>query len=104
MFLQASTTALFNVADLKLIVPELILTICACVVLVMEVLLPYRQSRWTGYFALASTALAAASVVVLGLSIWPGSSLTGFYGTIKIDGFAVVFKFIFLLAAALTIA
>src|SRR5215210_8238074 len=107
MFLQASTTALFDVADLKLIAPEIILSICACVALVMEVVLPKRLNRWTGYFALAATALAAASVVVLG---WPflsgadtSSSLMGFYGTVKVDGFAVVFKLIFLLSAALTV-
>ena len=108
MLLQASTTALFDTADLKLIAPEIILSICACVALVMEVVLPYRLSRWTGYFALASTALAAASVVVLG---WPflsgadtAASYVGFYGTVKVDGFAVVFKLIFLLSAALTAA
>ncbi len=102
--LQASTTALFDAADLKLIAPELILTVCACVVLVMDVLLPQPQKRWTGYFALASVALTAASVVVLGSSVWNASALTGFYGTLKVDGFAVVFKLIFLLAAALTVA
>ncbi|MDT5159146.1 MAG: NADH-quinone oxidoreductase subunit [Acidobacteriota bacterium] len=106
--LQASTTALFNPADLNLIAPEIILAVCACVALVLEVVLPKRLSRWTGYFALAATALAAASVVVLG---WPflsgadtSSALTGFYGTVKVDGFAVVFKLIFLLSAALTVA
>ena len=121
--LQASTTALFDVADLKLIAPEMILSLCACVALVMEVVLPYRKSRWVGYFALGASALAAVSVCVLG---WPlvsgflhelplvgrlvgaGSgdavALTGFYGTVKVDGFAVVFKLIFLLSAALTVA
>ncbi len=102
--LNASTNALFDLADLKLIAPELILTICACVALVMDVLLPQPLRRWAGYFALVSTALAAASVVVLGTSVWHASPLTGFYGTIKVDGFAVVFKLSFLLAAALTVA
>jgi NADH-quinone oxidoreductase subunit N len=102
--LQASTTALFDLADVKLIAPEIVLTVCACVALVMDVLLPQRDKRWTGYFALASTALAAVSVVVLGMSVWHTSALTGFYGTLKVDGFAVVFKLIFLLAAALTVA
>jgi NADH-quinone oxidoreductase subunit N len=106
--LQASTTALFDLADLKLIAPEIILSVCACVALVLEVVLPKRLSRQTGHFALVATGLAAASVVVLG---WPflsgadtGSALTGFYGTLRVDGFAVVFKLIFLLSAALTIA
>ena len=104
--LQASTTTLFDAADLRLIAPEIILSLCACVALVMEVLLPKRLSRWTGYFALGAAALAAASVVALG---WPmlsgeGATLVGFYGTVKVDGFAVVFKLIFLLSAALTVA
>src|ERR1044071_7416073 len=121
LLLLASTTALFGVGDLKLIAPEVILSSCACVALVMEVVLPHRKSRWVGYFALGASALAALSVCVVG---WPlvsgflhelplvggrfaaGSAvgLTGFYGTVKVDGFAVVFKLIFLLSAALTVA
>jgi NADH-quinone oxidoreductase subunit N len=38
------------------------------------------------------------------MSAWNTSPLTGFYGTVKVDGFAIVFKLVFLLAAALTIA
>jgi len=56
--LQANTTSLFNVADLQLIAPELILTLCACIALVMEVILPYRKSKLTAYFALIGIALA----------------------------------------------
>jgi NADH-quinone oxidoreductase subunit N len=105
--LQANTTNLFSVSDLRLIAPELILTVCACVALVMEVVLPYRKSRWVGYFALAATGLAAASLVVLGLPVFTGDGLaplSGFYGTLRVDAFAVVFKLIFLASAALTIA
>ena len=107
LLLQASTTALFDVADLTLIAPEIILSLCACVALVMEVVLPYRRGRWVGYFALGATALAAASVLVLGWPFLSGAGagpLMGFYGTVKVDGFAVVFKLIFLLSAALTVA
>src|SRR5215210_3698900 len=121
--LQASTTALFDVADLKLIAPEIILSLCACVALVMEVVLPYRKSRWVGYFALGASALAAVSVCVLGWPLVSGFlhelplvgrlvgaggtdavALSGFYGTVRVDGFAVAFKLIFLLSAALTVA
>src|ERR671916_373646 len=102
ILLQASTTALFDTADLKLIAPEIILSLCACVALVMEVVLPKRLSRWTGYFALGAAALAAASVCVLGWPLvsgflhevplvgrlfQPGTAdaavLSGFYGTVK---------------------
>src|SRR5688500_5129818 len=108
MFLQASTTTLFDAADLKLIAPEIILSLCACVALVLEVLLPRRQGRWTGYFALGAVALAGVSVCVLGWPMLTGSdsaaALTGFYGTVVVDGFAIVFKLIFLISAALTVA
>ncbi len=60
--LQANTTSLINVADLQLIAPELILTACACVALVMEVILPYRKSKLTAYFSLIGVALAFVSL------------------------------------------
>lgn len=102
--LQANTTALFSANDLQLIAPELILTFCGCVALVMEVVLPYRKSKLTAYFALVSIGLAAAS---LGMQWWlvrASLPLTGFYGTVRIDGFALLFKAIFLIAAALAVA
>ena len=62
--LQANTTDLFSVRDLTLIAPELILTVAACVALVMEVVLPYRRSRWTGYFALLEAVFLLVIVVM----------------------------------------
>src|SRR5688500_12959664 len=108
--LQASTSELFSVADLRLIAPEMILTVCACVALVMEVVLPKRQSRWAGYFALAGLLLAAVSVFVLGRGFLfpPGgvapAALSGFSVTVRIAGFAVLFNLFFLPAPPLTVA
>ncbi|MCU1267961.1 MAG: proton-translocating NADH-quinone oxidoreductase, chain [Acidobacteria bacterium] len=103
LLLQANTFSLFSVNDLRLIAPELILTMCGCIALVMEVILPYKKSKWTAYFALTGIALAAFSLVML----WSGNRdslpLSGFYGMVRIDGFALLFKFIFLVAAALAI-
>jgi len=104
MLLQADATGLFNVTDLQLIAPELILTACACVALVMEVVLPYRKSKLTAYFALVGIALAA---LALGLQWWYDRDMLpmdGFYGMVRIDGFALLFKSIFLVASALAIA
>ncbi|HET6978042.1 MAG TPA: NADH-quinone oxidoreductase subunit N [Pyrinomonadaceae bacterium] len=98
--LQANATSLISAADLQLIAPELILTACACVALVMEVILPYRKSKLTAYFALAGVALAFVSVV---LQMWTGLPAEGFYGMVRIDGFALLFKVIFLISAALAI-
>jgi NADH-quinone oxidoreductase subunit N len=104
LLLQANTTDLFAATDLNMIVPELILTVAACLALVMEVMLPYKLSRWVGYFALVAVGLAAASLVSTWAIYSPAFPMTGFYGMIKLDGFAVVFKLIFLIGAALTIA
>jgi NADH-quinone oxidoreductase subunit N len=101
--LQANSTGLFNLVDLQLIVPELILTVCACLALVMEVVLPYRKSKLVAYFSLAGIALAAVSLVVQYLS-GTGVPIDGFYGMIRLDGFALVFQSIFLVGAALAIA
>lgn len=97
--LQANTTSLINVSDLRLIAPELILTVAACVALVMEVILPYRKSKLTAYFSLAGIALAFVSLALqkdMGLA-------EGFYGMVRIDGFAFLFRAIFLISAALAI-
>ncbi len=104
LLLQANAGGLFNFADLQLIVPELILTFCACVALVMEVVLPYRKSKTIAYFSLLGVALAAVSLWVQFWTSRAALPLDGFYGMIRIDGFALVFQSIFLLGAALAIA
>jgi NADH-quinone oxidoreductase subunit N len=99
----ASTTELFAVRDLQLIVPEIILTVCACVALVMEVILPYKKSKMTAYFALVGIALAATSLGIQSYMSRLFLPLEGFYGMVRVDGFALLFQFIFLVAAALAI-
>src|SRR5207244_6585770 len=113
MLLLFQTTSLFNLYDLQLIAPELILTTIACVALVMEVILPYKLSKWTAYFSLAGIALALISVGALFINAGGSFRLSSlqtlippdrFYGMVHIDGFALLFKAIFLISAALAIA
>jgi NADH-quinone oxidoreductase subunit N len=105
MFLfQANTTSLFSVSDLQLIAPELILTVCARLALVMEVVLPYRKSKVVAHFALVAVGLAALSLAAQFWYVRDLLPMQGFYGMVRIDGFALVFKAIFLIAAGLAIA
>ena len=113
MFLFLQTSALLNVRDLQLIAPELILTVVACLALVMEVILPYKFSKWTAWFSLVGIALALISLgaqfVGMGGSfnlaaLQSVTPVDGFYNMVRIDGFALIFKAIFLIAAALTVA
>ncbi len=101
--LQANTTSIISAADLQLIAPELILTACACVALVMEVILPYRKSKLTAYFSLVGVALAFISLAAQWWFIGGSLPFDGFYGMVRIDGFALLFKGIFLISAALAI-
>src|SRR6266478_5996119 len=105
-------TNLISIRDLQLIAPELIITVTACVALVMEVILPYKLSKWTAHFSLAGIALALVSLGAQFVSMNGTFKLSalqnltavdGFYGMIRIDGFALVFKAIFLIAAALAV-
>jgi NADH-quinone oxidoreductase subunit N len=103
LLFQANATGLINPNDVQLIAPELILTACACLALVMEVVLPYRKSKVIAYFSLVGVALAGVSLVVQYMTLG-GIATDGFYGMIRVDGFALVFQAIFLIGAALAIA
>jgi NADH-quinone oxidoreductase subunit N len=113
LFLFQATTSLFNVADLQLIAPELIITVVACLALVIEVILPYKFSKWIAWFSLVGIAFALLSLGAQFVSmggtfnlarLQSVSPVDGFYGMVRIDGFALVFKAIFLIASALAIA
>ena len=113
MLFLLQTPSLFNPYDLQLIAPELIVTVAACVALVMEVILPYRLSKWTAYFSLAGIGLALVSLgaqfVNMGgtfrfSSLPTLAPMDGFFGMVHVDGFALIFRAIFLVAAALAIA
>src|SRR5437868_6676932 len=101
--LQVNATSIINASDLQLIAPELILTVCACVALVMEVILPYRKSKLTAYFSLIGVALAFVALAVQWWYMRGALPVDGFYGMVRIDGFALLFKAVFLVSAALAI-
>src|SRR5215831_6742572 len=112
MLLLFQTTTGFSLTDLQLIAPELIITVVACLALVMEVILPYKLSKWTAWFSLAGIALALVSLgaqfTAMGgafnfAALQSLTAIDGFYGMVRIDGFALLFKAIFLVSAALAI-
>src|SRR6185436_21045324 len=108
MFLLLQSSAIINPRDLQLIAPELIITVAACVALVMEVILPYKLGKWTAYFSLGGIALALVSLGAQFISMGGTfrvdslgtlTAADGFYGMIHIDAFALIFRAIFLIAA-----
>src|SRR5712692_5904868 len=81
------TTGIINVRDLQLIAPELILTVIGCVALVMEVILPYKLSKWTAYFSLTGIGLALISLGAQFVNMGGTFKLGALQNVVALDGF-----------------
>ncbi len=87
----------FTAADFYYILPEILLTVGALLVLVVDMVFPHRDGAvfWTTMATLVATAAAVLS--------FAGVDVTVSAGLLTIDGFALFFKSIFLLSALLTV-
>lgn len=89
---------------LQFLMPEAILTLFACAALVLDVMLPRNRKRVVAWVSLAGIGFAFVSLLILYSDIVSkGASRTAFYDMIVLDSYAVVFKLIFLIGAALSI-
>ena len=88
----------FSGLDFYYILPELILTGGAILLLMTEVLTPRHRQGLLMWVALATVAATATSL----LAFW-GVDATASRGLLAIDRFAFFFKFIFLASAGITI-
>jgi len=87
-----------SVGDFYYILPELVLTGGALVLLVVDVLLPRNKQG-----ALAWVALAVLGATFVALLPFAHAHAEVAHGLIAIDGFAFFFKVVFLVAAAMTV-
>lgn len=102
--LQATDFQTIATQATQFIMPEGILTLFACAALVLDVMLPRDRKRFVAWVSLLGVGLAFASLWVLYTSIVSkGTPRTAFYDMIVLDSYAVVFKSIFLIGAALSI-
>jgi NADH-quinone oxidoreductase subunit N len=82
--------------------PEVILTLFGCAALIVDVMLPRDRKRIVGWLSLAGVGLSLASLGTIYFAMG-GAPRTGFFNMIVIDHYAVVFKFMFLVGAGLSI-
>ena len=87
----------FTASDFYYILPELVLTGGALLVLVADIFVPRREGL---LFSLTLATLAATGVVLFSFA---GVDATASRGLLAIDGFALFFKVIFIASAALTV-
>ena len=86
----------FSGLDFYYILPELVLTGGALLVLLLSVIVPRRDS------VLLGVTLATLAATLAALSSFVGLDVTASRGLLAIDGFAIFFKVIALLSAGLT--
>lgn len=91
-----------NPNEFWLIAPELIVTLFACLALVVDIVAPGRRGRWTAFFCLCGLAFAVVSTALL-YREFHGLEQFAFYRMLVVDDFAIFFKFLFLIAAAFVI-
>ena len=87
----------FSAADFYYILPEIVLTIGAIVVLLADMLVPRRGGV---VFALTLATLAASGLAVVSFM---GVDVVVSRGLLAIDGFALFFKMLVLVSAAITV-
>jgi NADH-quinone oxidoreductase subunit N len=88
----------------QLIMPEVILTVFGCAALVIDVMLPRERKKVVGWLSLAGCVFSLASLGIVYFKIAAkGVPRTGFFNMIVIDDYAVAFKVMFLIGAALSI-
>jgi NADH-quinone oxidoreductase subunit N len=89
-------TPAFNVLDLATAAPEVVLTLVALAILTLDFVVPRGTRDWLGYLSVLGVVL---TLVVL-LRQW-GVVRSAFSGQYLSDPFAIFFKVVFLLSAAL---
>jgi NADH-quinone oxidoreductase subunit N len=87
-----------SVPDIRAYLPELIILICACATLILDLLLRRRQHLVIAAFSFLGVVVALLTCIPLA-----GTTVTTFSGLYALDGFSLFFKVLFLLVAALTI-
>jgi NADH-quinone oxidoreductase subunit N len=88
----------------EFIMPEVVLALFACLALVLDVMLPRAQKRLVAWVSLTGVGLSFVSVFILYAHVkGRNAPYVAFFDMIVLDNYAVVFKLIVLIGAALSI-
>lgn len=84
--------------DISTILPELLLTVLACFIFILDLFMPKGKKTWVGLYALGGIILTAVFTLPM-----IGVTKISFSNSWAVDNYAVFFKIVFLVIAALTI-
>jgi NADH-quinone oxidoreductase subunit N len=85
--------------NLAVIAPEVVLSVVAMALLLINVFVKGEQKGYLGYLSIAGI----IGTLFMLISAWGGSAVEGFSGSVVQDNFAIFFKVIFLVSAVLSI-
>ena len=85
--------------DLVPIIPEIIVLVTACTVLLVDLFTPHKERSFT----LAVTTIIGLFLAIIFELQLHGKDITGFYGTVVADDFSVMFELIYLSVAMVTV-
>jgi NADH-quinone oxidoreductase subunit N len=85
--------------NLMALLPVLALTAWACLLLVVDLFIPDGRKVWTAWLALVGLVGAAVLLAIQAATFAPNELQVAFAGMVRVDGFALFFQAIFLLAA-----
>ncbi|MBC8258244.1 MAG: NADH-quinone oxidoreductase subunit N [SAR324 cluster bacterium] len=88
-----------TLADLTPIIPEIIVLLTACIVLLVDLFAPKKERAFT----LAVTTIIGLLLALLAETQLHGKEITGFYGTVVADDFSILFEFIYMSVAIVTV-
>ena len=88
-----------TLADLVPIIPEIIVLVTACTVLLVDLFAPQKERSFT----LAVTTIIGLLLAIISEVQLHGKDITGFYGTVVSDDFSVLFELIYLSVAIVTV-
>ena len=91
-----------NASEFWLLAPELIVTLFACLALVVDIVAGRGRGRWTALFSLTGIGFALVSTGILYYD-YHGSERSAFNRMVVVDDYALFFKFLFLITAAFAI-
>jgi NADH-quinone oxidoreductase subunit N len=92
----------FQPVDILRILPEIILSVFAIAIMLLEPFMALQHKKSLGWIALLGLASAAALMTRISFFPWPGMG-PAFNGAIAADSFSFYFIYLFLLVAALVI-
>jgi NADH-quinone oxidoreductase subunit N len=93
-------TSLVTLSDLRLLAPELVITLTGLLVLVLDFLVRSRNRDWLGVVGLVGIGVALALVLTRPMG---AGRVLAFSGLHIVDGYAAFFKIVFLVSAAIVV-